>query len=196
MKHGLLGIILTPATGTRTIPGVPWCADNGCYTLGDRFDGDHYLRYLDKQPTGDVLFATAPDVVGDAVATLERSADWYDRLVERGYPPALVAQDGIEDVMDQVPWGQIGAWFVGGTTAWKESTDASQCTQEAQRRGLWTHMGRVNSLRRLRIAARDGYDTVDGNYLAFGPDKNLPSLLRWMDEVNTQDALPFAEATF
>jgi hypothetical protein len=41
-------------------------------------------------------------------------------------------------------------------------------------------MGRVNSLRRLRLAARDGYDSVDGTFLAFGPDKNLPRLLAYL----------------
>ena len=191
MLVGRLGLILTPETGNRTIAGVPWCADNGCYTLGDRFNPDKYKRFLDKQSTDDVLFATAPDVVGDAKATLERSESWYEELTDRGYTPALVAQDGVEDLMDQVPWNQIGAWFVGGTTTWKESETAAQCTAEAQRRGLHTHMGRVNSLRRLRIAAASGYDTVDGNYLAFGPDKNLPKLLGWMSSVNSQMALTF-----
>jgi hypothetical protein len=42
-------------------------------------------------------------------------------------------------------------------------------------------MGRVNSLRRLRYAADIGCDSVDGTYLAFGPDQNLPTLLTWID---------------
>ena len=46
--------------------------------------------------------------------------------------------------------------------------------------GRWCHMGRVNSLRRLRLAAQDGYDSVDGTFLAYGPDKNLPRLLTYL----------------
>jgi hypothetical protein len=30
---------------------------------------------------------------------------------------------------------------------------------------------------------------VDGTYLVFGPDINLPKLLRWMNEVNNELAL-------
>ncbi|GAA5200766.1 hypothetical protein GCM10023322_79340 [Rugosimonospora acidiphila] len=42
---------------------------------------------------------------------------------------------------------------------------------------------RVNSLRRLRPAAV-GCDSVYGTYLAYGPTRNLPHLLRWLAEVN------------
>jgi hypothetical protein len=38
----------------------------------------------------------------------------------------------------------------------------------------------VNSLRRLRHAAAIGCHSVDGTYLAYGPDRNLPTLLRWL----------------
>jgi len=32
----------------------------------------------------------------------------------------------------------------------------------------------------LARAASIGCDSVDGTFLAFGPDKNLPQLLRWL----------------
>lgn len=41
-------------------------------------------------------------------------------------------------------------------------------------------MGRVNSLRRLHYAVSIGCDSVDGTYLAHGPDTNLPRLLGWL----------------
>lgn len=50
----------------------------------------------------------------------------------------------------------------------------------AQARGLHCHMGRVNTRGRIRDAAMDGYDSVDGTGLAFGPDRNLPQLLSWL----------------
>jgi hypothetical protein len=50
-------------------------------------------------------------------------------------------------------------------------------------------MGRVNSQERLRYARHIGCDSVDGTYLAFGPDRNLPRLLGWMAEVNDQGLL-------
>ena len=41
-------------------------------------------------------------------------------------------------------------------------------------------MGRVNSLRRVRYTEAIGCDTVDGTYLTFGPNMNLPNLLGWL----------------
>jgi hypothetical protein len=37
--------------------------------------------------------------------------------------------------------------------------------RDARRRGKWVHMGRVNGLRRLRIALDFGVDSVDGTFL-------------------------------
>lgn len=70
--------------------------------------------------------------------------------------------------------------FVGGDTAWKLGTAAAHLVTEAIARGLWAHMGRVNSLRRLRHAADMGCHSADGTLLAFGPDVRLPQLLGWL----------------
>ena len=48
--------------------------------------------------------------------------------------------------------------------------------------------GRVNSRRRLRRLAGH-VDSVDGTYLAFGPDRNIVRLVRWLDELATQPTL-------
>ncbi len=72
---------------------------------------------------------------------------------------------------------------------WKTGEVARAITDEARRRGVWVHMGRVNSWARLRYARQTGCDSADGTYLAFGPSKNLPKLLRWLDEVNDQGLL-------
>jgi hypothetical protein len=45
-------------------------------------------------------------------------------------------------------------------------------------------MGRVNSARRLRHAARVGALSVDGTFLAYGPDVNLPRIARWLDSLD------------
>jgi hypothetical protein len=42
----------------------------------------------------------------------------------------------------------------------------------------------VNSLRRLRHADTIGCNSVDGTYLADGPNRNLPTLLGWLDQVD------------
>lgn len=175
MTDGLLGLINTPDSNYTNPPGVPWCADNACFS--GRFDEDRWWAWLSRQDPTDCLFAVAPDVVGDAAATLDRSLPWLPRIRALGFRPAFVAQDGLENL--DVPWDEFDCLFIGGTTAWKLSRHAHDLAREAKARGKWLHMGRVNSRRRWLIADYFGCDSVDGTYLAFGPDTNLPALLSW-----------------
>ncbi len=178
MQDDRLGFIDTPAQGNRRPEGVTWCADNGCFGKG--YPGDEkWLAWLAKNAhdAATCLFATAPDVVGDAVATLERSTPWLQPIRDLGYPAALVAQDGLEDL--EVPWDLFDVLFIGGSTEWKLGPAARELIREAKDRGKWVHMGRVNSERRYRYAHEIGCDSADGTYLTFGPDINLPKLLAW-----------------
>lgn len=181
MSRGALGFIATPAQGNVRPPGATWCADNGCYGKGwPGYEG--WLRWL-RRRAADVsscLFATAPDVVGDAARTLERSRPWLPIIRDLGYPAALVAQDGME--LCHVPWGEFDALFIGGGTEWKLGPHAATLAREAKARGKWVHMGRVNSRKRLRYAESIGCDSVDGTFLTFGPKVNLPRLMSWLDE--------------
>jgi hypothetical protein len=45
---------------------------------------------------------------------------------------------------------------------------------------MFVHMGRVNSLKRLRYAEFIGVDSADGTVLTFGPDRRLPEVLGWV----------------
>jgi hypothetical protein len=183
MRWGQLGQIVTPASGNRLIPGVAWCADNAAFT-GAYPGDDRYLAWLSARVAhaDRCVFAAEPDVVGEAAATLARSAAMLPRIRALGYPAALVAQDGLEHL--PVPWDAFDVLFLGGTTAWKLGPAAADLTAEARRRGLAVHMGRVNSLKRLRYAASIGCGSVDGTHLAYGPDRKLPELLRWLTLVN------------
>lgn len=185
MEEKVIGYIATPAQGNRRPPGVIWCADNGCFGKG--YPGDEkWLAWLAKHSVDadTCLFATAPDVVGDAVATLARSAPWLPKIRELGYPAALVAQDGLENLV--IPWDTFDVLFIGGSTEWKLGPEARAIVQQAKLRGKHVHMGRVNSQKRFRYAASIGCDSVDGTYLVFGPDKNLPKLRKWIDDLQTQ----------
>jgi hypothetical protein len=173
-----LGQMCTPAEGRAPLPGVAWAADNGCY--GNGWPGERrWLRWLEQHAVhaGRCLFATAPDVVGDAEATLDRSIRWLAVIRELGYPAALVAQDGLEDL--PVPWTRIDVLFLGASTAWKLGPHATALTAAARRRGIGVHMGRVNSQARYRHAARIGCASVDGTCLIYAPDRNLTRLRRW-----------------
>jgi hypothetical protein len=179
MTGGVLGQIVTPAAGNAVTPGVVWCADNGVF--GGKYPGDDaYLSWLaDRAHLVDsCAFAVAPDVVCDAAATLERSLPMLPRIRALGFPAALAAQNGLEDMT--VPWDAFDVLFLGGDDCWKEGPGGARLAREAKARGKGVHMGRVNSLRRLRYARRIGCDSVDGTYLAFGPHANLPTLLHWL----------------
>ncbi|MGY0234093.1 hypothetical protein [Longispora urticae] len=52
-------------------------------------------------------------------------------------------------------------------------------------------MGRVNSRRRLAHAQAIGCHSADGTLLAYGPDRHLRPLLRWLDDLNA-DSPPSA----
>lgn len=178
MRDGLLGYIDTPAQGNKREPGVPWVADNGCFGAG--WPGyEDWFSWLERNANdaATCVFATAPDVVGDAEATLARSLSWLPQIRALGYPAALVAQDGLESL--DVPWDAFDVLFIGGTTEWKLGRHVRALVREAKLRGKHVHMGRVNSGARWRYAEHIGCDSVDGTYLVFGPDANLPKLLAW-----------------
>lgn len=129
----------------------------------------------------------APDVVADAVATWERSRPVLPELRRRGWPAGYVAQDGME--LLQPDWTAFDALFIGGSTAWKLSDHAAKLAGQAKAQGQHVHMGRVNSARRLQIAASFGCDSVDGTYVAFAPHKNGPKVLGWLSGLHP--TLPF-----
>lgn len=187
MATGELGYIDTPLQGNKRAAGVKWCADNGCFGKG--FDEHRWWNWLqdNAHAAADCVFAVAPDVVGDAAATLERSAPWLPRIRTLGYPAAFVAQDGQENL--PMPWDDFDVLFIGGSTEWKLGSAARRIVSEAKRRGVHVHMGRVNSEKRYRYAEAIGCDSVDGTYLTYGPEVNLPRLQGWIDKTLSQEAL-------
>lgn len=182
MSAGLLACITTPKQGNRVPENSLWCADNGCFGKG--YPGDaEWWNWLQRKPDrGRCLFAVAPDVVGDAKATLERSLPWLGRIRSLGIPAAFVSQDGLHEL--DIPWDEFDVLFVGGTTEWKLGPESAAIVAEAKARGKTVHMGRVNSYKRMKYAADIGCDSSDGTHIAFQPDVALPRVLGWLDRVN------------
>ena len=163
--------MITPRMGQRPAPGQTWAADNGRFSAPQDYSDEKFLAWLAKMPVETCLFATAPDVVGNAEATLALSLPMLPRIRSLGYPAALVAQDGLTP--ETTPWDEFDALFVGGTTEWKLSESTYQIVAEAKRRGKWCHMGRVNSWARFSAAAAAGYDSADGTVLRFDPSRPI-----------------------
>jgi hypothetical protein len=197
MAAGHLGMMMSPRQGNRLPRDVTFAIDNGCGPgkggkPGTGYPGDRkyleLLSHMSAQARQRCLFATAPDVLCDAAATLERSARFVYRVRSWfGLPVAVVAQDGLENL--DVPWNWFDVLFIGGSTEWKLGPAARELVAEAKARRKHVHMGRVNTWGRLRYAERIGCDTADGTFLAFGPNTNLPPLLGWLRAVNDQRPL-------
>lgn len=196
MEAGRLGCMTTPAQGNH-LPANCWiAADNGKFGKG--WPGaDRWFRWLVDEVAGiedRCLFAVAPDVPFDAAGTLAESRPWLDQIRALGVPAAFAAQDGCENGL--LPdWSEFDVLFLAGSAEgrdgpnWKIGPAAEALCREARANGVRIHMGRVNTLKRMRIAETFGCDTVDGTYLRFGPDKNLPLLLKFMGAVERQPSL-------
>ncbi|MEK8217165.1 hypothetical protein [Paenibacillus sp. FSL L8-0463] len=187
-----LGCLLTPRSRNsfKSMAGLPWAADNDCF---GGFDSSAELRFrtmLNKISGASPLFVTAPDVVADAGRTLEMFNVWEPIIHSFSLPVALVLQDGQEHLC--MPWGHCDAVFIGGSTAYKLSDKVRWMVREAKWRGKWVHMGRVNSLERLRYARDIGCDSVDGTGYSRFPDAHLPGALKYLQ--HEQAIFEFDEA--
>jgi len=181
-----IGLLNTPKNNYRINAGWVWAADNGCFGKGYPGD-DEWLSWLhsftDDQRSC-CLFATAPDVVGDHRKSLERSLPWLTVIKNLSYPVALVTQDGLAP--DDVPWASVDWLFIGGTNEHKLGEEGKRLIEAALEREKKVHVGRVNSQRRFLAMAALGASSVDGTFLGFGPDQNLPQLLAWQRHLDTQ----------
>lgn len=184
-----LGCMTTPAQGNRIPPGALWAADNGKFGKGWPGPEAWFLWLADKRANieSTCRFAVAPDVPFDAVGTLAESQPWLSRIRDLGLPAAFAAQNGCEDGL--IPWDDFDVLFLAGDTGWKTGPIAEELSREAKDRGKCVHMGRVNSLRRLRIAEWFDCDSADGTFVAFGPSKNLRRALSWLDELDQRPSL-------
>lgn len=189
MRSGLIGAMMNPADGKalESLDGISFAADNGRFA--DNWTETRWLRSLERlRPLqAQVLFAVVPDVVADADATLIQWRRWAPIVRGLGYRTAYAAQNGLD--LNEIPWDEIDCWFTGGTTAWKLSTEAYEAAALARSHGKWTHMGRVNSLKRLRVARDAGYDSADGTFIKFGPDINLDRIRGWLRRLDAEPHL-------
>ena len=183
-----IGWMATPDMGNRLPAGPFWAFDNACFAHPGEFDWDRWERALRRRiaeaGADRLLFVVAPDVPFDAEGTVKRFAQYRDRLKALGLPLAFVTQDGMGT--EDIPWGDVDAVFVGGSTAWKTGHESAAIVTSARERGKWVHMGRVNSLKRLRVAVSMGCHSADGTFLKYGPDTNLARLLGWLRSIATE----------
>lgn len=173
-----LGRLLGPRLCDRapqTAELYPWAADNDAYS---DWNEPRFRRMLDTiSGLPNCLFVTAPDIVGDHYLTLRRFRFWEVEIHGHGLPVAFVAQNGVS--VDTVPWNDCQAVFIGGDDTFKLGPDARAIAKATKTRGHWLHIGRVNSLRRMRYAHALGADSIDGTCFSRWSHTHLPNGVRW-----------------
>jgi hypothetical protein len=186
------GQLRTPLTAYRSA-GVLTGIDNGCFS--GHLDERAWMRIVDEHRNNECLaFVAMPDVVADARRTLELFDFFEDKVAN--VPRALVAQDGQENL--PIPWDKLSAVFIGGTDAFKDGPGALAIAKAAKILNKWVHVGRVNSVARIRRWKKiadscDGsglsrYDTMLANALKElrgelpSSYEEAPSSWGWIDE--------------
>lgn len=185
-RHPQHGRLLTPrhwsSANLTAAEGIPWAIDNDGFGGVDPAAFQRMVYGLVGTPG--CLFLNAPDVyLGDGVeahtATLDSWREWYPFLSMTGFPLAFTLQIGA--TVENVPWDECDAVFVGGDTTWKLGPEAEAIVGEAKRRDKHVHMGRVNSAKRMDYAKSIGCDSCDGSGWAKFRDAMMPLGLRALD---------------
>lgn len=159
---GYVGQLLTPLTRyLLRDPSRPWAIDNGAFS---GLDIAAFLALLEREEhhRDRCLFVTVPDIVGSARRTLELYDYWRPRLCT--WRLAFACQDGQENL--PIPWAEIDAVFIGGSTNWKGSDHAAQIVRAARAMGKWVHVGRVNDGVRWAHFEKLGANSADGTGIA------------------------------
>lgn len=197
-----LGLMVQPGMGTYDSKRLEfatrwWGADNGRYAAADKWDPGDWLEWAAsmRRWRSTCLFMVAPDVVGDAAATLELSRPYLPTIRQLGFPAAFVAQDGFDpSVVDPDSFDVL---FVGGLKdndrAWKFAEDGGYAAARwARGHGKRTHMGRVNSFTRFSRCRVSLFNSGDGTYAQRSPDLLMADIYRWLDQSNGQTFMEVA----
>jgi hypothetical protein len=141
-------------------------ADNGAWAdfqTGRSFDEDAFDRFLDWLAMQSVVPRTLilPDIVAGGLASLELSLRWSNRCLSVCPLVLLAVQDGMTEQDVEPLVGRSVGVFLGGSTQWKISNMAAWGAF-CHRLGLYYHVGRVNTEKRMALAIAAGVDSVDG----------------------------------
>jgi hypothetical protein len=187
-----LGVLHTPQNGNRlcAIP-LPWAVDNAAFSNPD---DDKFWRLCANswgmENYHPPLWVAVPDIVGDHSETRRLFGIWrHYWLEEIGRIPfrlAFVLQNGC--TVDEVPWDEIAAVFVGGDNDFKLRQSAP-LIDAAKDRCKLVHIGRVNTHRRLRYAYDLGADTVDGTSYSMFSETHLESAIRFVQHLEKRPVL-------
>ena len=141
---------------------VGYALDNGAWSYfkkGIAFKERPFLQDVDEFGSG-ADFVVIPDVVGNKDKTLRLADQWIPRL--KGLSLCFVAQDGM-DLKDLSQYTKEGIGiFIGGSTEYKLSM-IGPISRLCNAAGVISHVGRVNSKRRLYKCIKNAAFSFDGS---------------------------------
>ena len=155
------GLLLSP--GKPRDPRFVHALDNGAwgaFQQGKPFDVAAFEKHVGAHADG-AEFVVVPDIVAAGLDSLRVSLGWLPRLAGVAKRRLLAVQDGMS-AADVAPYlsPEVGI-FVGGSTEWKLATMRAW-GQLARTHGAYLHVGRVNTIRRIRYCQDAGADSFDG----------------------------------
>jgi hypothetical protein len=156
--------LLVSRAGEWRSEGFPYALDNGAWAdhqAAQAFDEDAFERLLDRLGAG-ADWVILPDIVAGGLESLRLSVRWLNRCLSVVPLALLAVQDGMKaaDVHGLV--GPSVGVFLGGSTEWKLAT-MREWGEFCLQRGVYYHVGRVNTRRRMRLAVRSSANSVDGS---------------------------------
>lgn len=182
--HNNLGYLVTPFSHTKLshVVNKNYAIDNGAFS---GLDENKFMNIVNNfKNNKKELFIAVPDVVGNHKETIKMFYKWRDKLQD--YNLGFVAQDGMTE--NDIP-KDAQAIFIGGTTEYKLGQTAYKVIQKAKENNLWVHMGRVNSLKRIKYAYESNVDSVDGTKYAMFDKVYLQQALEYIESLKNQTTL-------
>lgn len=180
-EHDNLGFLVTPFSNTpyEQVKNKVYAIDNGAFA---GLDEKKFTNIVNKfKNNKKELFIAVPDVVGSHKETIKMFYKWRDKLTD--YNLGFVAQDGMTS--QDIP-KEVQAVFIGGSTEFKLGQTAYDIIQTAKQNGLWVHMGRVNSLKRIKYAFDSNVDSIDGTKYAKFDKVHLEKALKYISNLEKQ----------
>jgi hypothetical protein len=176
-----IGHLYSPGGQRGPYEFMPYALDNGAFgawTNKRPFDDQAWVGLLEwaRNSGQPPLWALVPDVVADKDATLASWKRFAPVAAEYGWPLAFAVQDGMSTA--DVP-SDADVIFVGGTTEWKWA-NAHRFGDRFNR----VHIGRVNSLKFLRLAKNARAESCDGTGWLRGDQLQFRQLVHFLAEEN------------
>jgi hypothetical protein len=155
------GLLLSP--GKPCDPRFKYALDNGAFGAwqqGKPFNVPAFERHVSRHGSG-AEFVVAPDIVAGGAASLAFTMEWLPRLQGVGKRRLIAVQDGMTEEHVRPHLCETVGIFVGGTTEWKLQT-LPLWGRVARQTGAYLHVGRVNTVRRIRLCHEAGAHSIDG----------------------------------